>query len=153
MAVRRFQDLEVWQKAMDLATLIYEITREFPSDERFGLTNQIRRSATSIPANIAEGFGRLSNPDYLRFLAIARGSLMETETHLLLAERLNYVNAQQIQSFQHINGQVGRLLNGLIRSLRDTDQRSQLRENSAMYEFSDSQLPTPDPHDEQPLNT
>ena len=124
MAVRRFQDLEVWQKAMDLATLIYEITREFPSDERFGLTNQIRRSATSIPANIAEGFGRLSNPDYLRFLAIARGSLMETETHLLLAERLNYVNAQQIQSFQHINGQVGRLLNGLIRSLRDTDQRS-----------------------------
>src|SRR5579862_7466163 len=92
MSVRNYRDLIVWQKAMDLATLVYQSTESFPQKEVFGLTNQLRRAAVSIPSNIAEGQGRNSNLDFRRFLGISRGSLQEVETQLELARRLGYLD-------------------------------------------------------------
>ena len=86
-----YRDLTVWQKSIVLATTIYGATRGFPAEERFGLTSQIRRSATSIPANIAEGQARRTTGEFLQSLGIARGSLAELETHLILSERLGYI--------------------------------------------------------------
>ncbi len=85
MSIQNYKELEVWQIAMDLAETCYQITRGFPKEELFGLTSQIRRAAVSIPANIAEGHARHHTKEYLQFLGVARGSLMELETHLLVA--------------------------------------------------------------------
>ena len=97
MAVQTFRDLEVWQVAMDLATECYCITKKFPRDELFGMTSQIRRAAASVPANIAEGQGRDHTRKFLNFLSIARGSLMEVQTHLLLAERVGLLSEAELQ--------------------------------------------------------
>jgi len=86
--MRGYQDLQVWQRAMTLAEGVYRLTKSFPREELFGLTSQVRRSAASVPANIAEGYGRGTKPAYISFVRIAQGSLKETETHLLLAERV-----------------------------------------------------------------
>jgi four helix bundle protein len=83
--IRSHHDLKVWQLGMDIAEKVYSLTRQFPREELYGLTSQLRRAASSIPANIAEGNGRSSTKDYLRFLSIAVGSLCEVETFLLLA--------------------------------------------------------------------
>ena len=91
MAVRHYTDLIVWQKAMNLVEEVYRITDSFPKREIFGLTNQVRRSAVSIPSNIAEGQGRSTTADFLRYLYIARGSLQEMETQIMLAQRLKYL--------------------------------------------------------------
>jgi four helix bundle protein len=85
MSVKNYRELVVWQKAMGLAKLCYQVTKRFPKEEMFGMTSQIRRSAASIPANIAEGHGRTHTKDYLHFLSIAKGSLAEVETHLILS--------------------------------------------------------------------
>jgi four helix bundle protein len=87
-----FRDLIVWQKAMGLVKIIYDVTNNFSSSERYGLTDQIRRSAVSIPSNIAEGYGRGSTNDYIRFLTIARGSLFELETQAEIGLSLNYMS-------------------------------------------------------------
>jgi four helix bundle protein len=87
---RAHEGLEVWQDSMLLVEHVYGISADFPADERFGLTSQVRRSAVSVPSNIAEGAARRSTPEYLRFLSIARGSLSETDTQLQIAERLGY---------------------------------------------------------------
>ncbi len=129
MAIDSFRDLIVWQKSMDLVVAVYRLSQSFPNEERFGLTNQLRRASTSVPANIAEGHGRLSQPDYVRFLSIARGSLLEVETFLELAERLQFADQAHIDATLNIAQEVGRLLNGLIRSLRN----SGMRESSAIY--------------------
>jgi four helix bundle protein len=92
MMIETYRDLKVWQKAMDLVVEIYQITKKFPKEELFPLTSQIQRAVTSVPTNIAEGHGRLHRPEYIRFLSIAMGSLMETETHLHIAIRLGYIN-------------------------------------------------------------
>lgn len=84
--IRSYRDLEVWQRAFELSREVYQVTKHFPQDERFGLTSQIRRSAVSVPSNIAEGYGRGSRIEYLRFLKISRGSLCELETQALLAD-------------------------------------------------------------------
>ena len=89
--VQSHRDLVVWQKAMDLVEVVYRLSDQFPSDERFRLTSQIARAVVSVPSNIAEGNARWSRNDYVRFLAIAKGSLMETETQVMLAIRLGYV--------------------------------------------------------------
>src|SRR5215207_5514750 len=94
MAIQSYRDLRVWQDAMGLAEACYRLTASFPRDELFGLTSQVRRAATSIPANIAEGYGRNSKGAYTQFLKIAQGSLKELETHLLLAERLNLASTE-----------------------------------------------------------
>jgi four helix bundle protein len=90
---RPHERLDVWRDAMDLVEMIYRLTAAFPQEERFGLTAQLRRSAVSIPSNIAEGAARRSTPEYLRFLSIARGSLSEASTQLQIARRLDYIDA------------------------------------------------------------
>ncbi len=79
--MKTYKELKVWQRVVDLVTLIYQMTKSFPGEERYGLTAQMRRAAVSIPSNIAEGWGRHSTKEYIRFLVVARGSLMELETH------------------------------------------------------------------------
>lgn len=112
-----YRDLDAWQRSMDLVTEIYALSKSFPREEQFGLVNQIRRAAISIPSNIAEGQGRIHAADFIRFLSIARGSLAETETQLLLAVRLEYIDRDSAKPAWALAQNVGRLLNGLINSL------------------------------------
>lgn len=117
MAVQHYRELLVWQKAMDLATECYKATRPFPREEMFGLTSQIRRAAASIPANIAEGQGRNSTKEFLNFLSIARGSLMELETHLELSQRVNLLPKEQLDKLHRLSDEISRMLSGLRSSL------------------------------------
>ena len=117
MPIRNYRDLIVWQKAMDLVTAVYQVTGTFPSDERFGLTSQMRRAAVSIPSNIAEGQGRGSNREFSHFLSMGYGSLCELQTQLLLSERLKFLDTKTLQFVFDRTDEVGRLLNGLSNSL------------------------------------
>ena len=114
-AIRTFRDLVAWQRGMEVDVRVYAETRAMPADERFGLTSQMRRSATSIPANVAEGYGRRRLPDYLRHLRIARGSLYELDTHLESARRVEMMRASA--ELLDLVGETDRVLQGLIRSL------------------------------------
>lgn len=116
--VKSYRDLSVWQLGIEIAEDIYVLTRSFPKEEVYGMTSQIRRAATSIPANIAEGNARESLKDYLRFIAIANGSLAEVETFLELAVRLRYLSAETAEALIQKLGTQRRMLNGLQRSLR-----------------------------------
>jgi four helix bundle protein len=112
-----FKDLVVWQKAMGVAKEIIVLTRDFPKVELYGLGSQIRNAAVSIPSNIAEGQQRYSVPDFRHFLRIARGSLGELETQLILARDLGYVSSEVLTRLTSEIDVIGRLLNGLIKSL------------------------------------
>lgn len=116
-SIRSYRDLVAWQRAYALGLAIYRATKEFPSDERFTLTSQLRRSGVSIASNIAEGYGRGSTSDYVRFLRIARGSLYEVETQLLFAHDLEYLNATQFQALITTLNDTARVLSGLIAKL------------------------------------
>ena len=94
--MRTYEKIRVWQSAMDLVVLIYKATQDFPRSEQFGLVSQMRRASVSVPSNIAEGYGRGSQADRLRFFYIARGSLMELETQIAIAARLAYAGANVI---------------------------------------------------------
>ena len=118
MSVNSYRDLEVWQKATDLVIECYRLTIRFPKNELYGLTAQIQKAAVSIPANIAEGHGRDHLGDYLHHLSIANGSLMELETHLLIANRLCYLKESELQPVLSLSAEVGRMLAGLTRALR-----------------------------------
>src|SRR5579862_9862079 len=96
MALKTYRDLDLWKKCIDLVEKVYRLTRNFPADERFGLSSQVQRAAVSIPANIAEGYGRTHRGDYLHHLSISAGSLMEVETHLVIAVRLKFVTREQV---------------------------------------------------------
>ena len=113
----RFEKLEVWQKAIVLAAQIYEATRDFPDDERFGLQSQMRRAGVSISANIAEGSSRTSNRDFARFIEIAYGSLMETISHLYIAQQQNLFQEQKVAEIRELAEEISRMLSGLRRSL------------------------------------
>jgi four helix bundle protein len=115
--IKSHRDLIAWRKAMDLVVEVYEITKTFPKEELYGLTSQMRRAAVSIPANIAEGQGRRSKPEFRQFLGNARGSLLELDTHLELALRLDYLKAVQYEGINQRVIEVGRIVNGLLRSL------------------------------------
>ena len=115
MSVKTFRDLIAWQRAMALAKAVYQVTRDMSPPERFGLTLQMRRAAVSIPSNIAEGHGRESRPAYVRFLRMARGSLMELKTQLLLSEQFGYL--QVADAVNDMWAETDRVLQGLIRSL------------------------------------
>jgi four helix bundle protein len=117
MVVRNYKELIVWQKAMDLVTVVYEATRYFPQSESFGLTQHLRRAAVSIPSNIAEGQGRQSTRDFLHFLSIAHGSLQEMETQIILTCRLDYLDENRHQSLLDRSTEVARLINGLSNSV------------------------------------
>jgi four helix bundle protein len=116
--IRSYRDLIVWQKSMDLTVDVYHLTRAFPSDERFGLTAQIRRRAGSIPANVAEGHSRHSRGDYRRSTALACGSLAELETHLEIGLRMEYVDRSATAAVLDLTDQVGKVLSTLHRKLR-----------------------------------
>jgi four helix bundle protein len=117
MAAKNYGDLIAWQKAMDLVELIYKATSQFPREEIYGLTNQLRRAAVSVPSNIAEGQGRGSANDFRRFLSISYGSLREVETQILIAKRLHFLTEAQADRVMNLASEVGRLLNGLTKSL------------------------------------
>ena len=115
--IRSYRDLIAWQKAMQLARHVYRETTGMPDSERFGLTIQMRRAAVSIPSNIAEGHGRESRTDYIRFLKMARGSLMELQTQLILAEQLRFIRLST--TLQELEAETDRVLQALIRSLEN----------------------------------
>lgn len=121
MAVRSYRDLIVWQKAIDLVVACYKLSRSFPKSELYGLTSQLQRAAVSVPANIAEGHGRSSTKAYVNYLMISHGSLMEVETHLILSERLGYCSTEDLDGLLSMTEEVGRMLQGLRRSLEKTD--------------------------------
>lgn len=116
--IRNYRDLAVWQHGMDIVLAIYKVTKQFPDDERFGLTSQLRRAAVSVPANIAEGHARSSTKDYLRHISIAIGSLAETATFIELAGRLNYGNIGELRKIFEMTNEERRMLRALQKSLR-----------------------------------
>lgn len=118
MSVRSYRDLEVWQRAMELAETVWRLSARLPAEERFGMTSQLRRAVTSVPANIAEGAQRNGTREFLQFLGIASGSLAETETFLLLAERLALLPPVQVRAALEQADTVGRMLTGLKQSLQ-----------------------------------
>jgi four helix bundle protein len=118
-AVRSYRELIAWKKSMDLTEAIYTATRDWPKDEVYGLTNQIRRAAVSIPSNIAEGQGRFSPKEFMHYLIIAHGSLLEVETQALIGQRLGYLPSETAEHILTCTSEVGRLINGLFRSLAD----------------------------------
>lgn len=118
MKLKHYQELIVWQKAMDLVEEACKISQTFPREETYGLTSQLRRAAVSIPANVAEGQGRRTTPDFLRHLSIAHGSLLELETQVFIATCLSYLSQTRCHDFMSLSSEVGRMLNGLMSSFR-----------------------------------
>ena len=117
--IRSFKDLEVWQVGMELVEEVYRFSAEFPSDERFGLTSQIRRASVSVPSNIAEGHGRESTQDFVRFLRMTQGSVKEVETQAMLCQRLGFASESDADRVLELADRVGRMTRGLIRSLQN----------------------------------
>src|SRR5262245_32396674 len=108
--MKSFRELRVWQASVDLAVEVTNASQSFPHNEQFGLTSQARRAASSVAANIAEGWGRGSRKEYVQFLLIARGSLMELDTHLTVAFRLSYLSAEKSSQFSNSIEEVGKML-------------------------------------------
>ena len=118
MTINSYRDLKVWQGAMELAVACYELTKDFPREEAYGLTSQIRRAAVSVAANIAEGHGRENTGSFIQFLRIAQGSLKELETHIILASRVAISSVKSAEAILEQASFVGKMLRGLIRSLQ-----------------------------------
>ena len=116
--VRSYKDLVVWQQAVNLVELTYELARKLPASERYGLISQMTRAAVSVQANIAEGHGSQHRRVYLNHLSISKGSLVELETYIILVVRLGFVQPEQAVKAQCKIDDVGRLLSALIRALR-----------------------------------
>ncbi len=121
-SIRTYRDLRVWQDGMQLAAKTYHIAKELPREELYGMTSQLRRCATSVPANIAEGFGRNSTKSYTHFLKTARGSLNELETHLLLAEQVDLLRPEQTAPLLTDAGSLGRMLSSLIKKIENSGE-------------------------------
>jgi four helix bundle protein len=115
--IHSYRDLLVWEQSMELAATVYRTTRAWPREELYGLTSQARRAATSVPANIAEGYGRENLKSYVHHLKIAQGSLKELETHLLIARRIEIAEAAGVESLLHQCESVGKLLRLLMSKL------------------------------------
>lgn len=116
--MNNYKELIVWQKSVDLAVKIYEVTKDFPREELYGLTSQIRRSAVSIPSNIAEGAGRNSKKDFNNFLGISNGSSCELDTQLIIAQRINFINQSLQESLQQEINEIQKMNWSLKRSLK-----------------------------------
>ena len=114
----QFEDLKVWQKAMELVEELYKASKIFSEEERYGLTSQIRRASVSVTCNIAEGKGRFHKKEYLQFLYMARGSIYETLNLIHLAYRLKYLTRPQFEDLTKLTSEVTAMLNGLIQSLQ-----------------------------------
>ena len=113
--MKTHKDLEVWQKSIALVTEVYSVSASFPKEEMYGLVGQVRRAAISVPSNIAEGAARQSNKEYIQFLHVALGSLMELDTQLVIANNLNFLSNQSLNNIQLKIEDIGKMLNGLIK--------------------------------------
>jgi four helix bundle protein len=116
-AIKSFKDLVVWQESIELGLDVYRVSQGFPKEEVFGLTQQMRRAAVSVSSNIAEGWGRGSTGDYLRFLSIAGGSMREVESQAVLSHRLGYTTQENLKELEERIDAIGRMLHGLRQSL------------------------------------
>jgi len=115
--MHNFKELKVWQKSIDLTTEIYSITKNFPADEKYGLTSQIRRAAVSVPSNIAEGAGRKSNKEFRHFLSISLGSVFELETQVIVASRLNFISEANFSDIQSRISEIQKMVFSLEKSI------------------------------------
>ena len=115
--IRSYRDLIVWQKSVEMVVAVYKATKKFPSSEQFGITSQIQRSAVSVPANIAEGYGRNTRKEYAYFLRIAHGSLSELETLLTISQKLSYCTTQEYSTLEKCTSEVARMLYALRKSI------------------------------------
>ena len=115
--MKKFKDLNVWKRAMELVKMVYTITKGFPEEEKFGLTSQMRRSAVSIPSNIAEGSGRDSDKEFNHFLFIARGSTYELETQLIISEEIGLLNSEELKMFSERIDEIQRMITNLQKKL------------------------------------
>jgi len=116
--MKTHKDLEVWKTSIEMVTKTYQVTRNFPKEEIYGLTNQMRRAAVSVPSNIAEGAGRNSSKELLQFLYFATGSLSEVETQLIIAHNLEYINSEQRRDMDVLISAIFKMLSGLIQSVK-----------------------------------
>jgi len=116
-AVESFRELVVWQRAIELSVAAYKLTASFPREEMYGLTSQIRRASVSVASNIAEGQGRRTAGEFLQFLGIARGANLEVQTQLMIAAKLDYGFPAGIAECERVSVEVGRMLNGLMKTL------------------------------------
>jgi len=117
--IKSYNDLITWQKGIELVKEVYKATQSFPKEEIYGLTSQIRRSAVSIPSNIAEGHARNTTGEFIQFLGIAKGSLAELDTQIIIAAELGFISEQQKNLLREKITEINRLTNGLIKSLRN----------------------------------
>lgn len=115
--MNNYKELKIWQKSVDLAVKIYDLTRDFPKEELYGLTSQLRRSALSIPSNIAEGSGRNSKKDFNNFLGISNGSSCELETQLIIAQRISFIDTNALETMQQEIAEIQRMNWSLKKSL------------------------------------
>ena len=120
MHLQSYKDFQVWQRAMDLTVEIYKLVKLLPKEETYALSDQMRRAVVSIPSNIAEGQGRNSTKEFINFLSISRGSQRELETQLQICIRLNYITEQEAENALNLCEEVGKMLNSLIKKLRQT---------------------------------
>ncbi|MDR3675424.1 MAG: four helix bundle protein [Acidobacteriota bacterium] len=116
--IENYKELDVWKKSVALTTDVYRLTSRFPIAERYGWSSQIRRASTSIAANIAEGWGRESTGEYIQFLGVARGSLMELETHLIVSCNLHFLDSEELAAVLKPIEDIGKMLNRLIAALK-----------------------------------
>jgi four helix bundle protein len=143
--VKDYKELDVWNKSVALTTELYRLTATFPDTERYGLTSQIRRAATSIAANIAEGWGRGSRREYTQFLTIARGSLLELETHLIVAGNLGFVKPNELEAVTTHLQDIGKMLNRLIAVLRMPKMRAAGSNPESQAKIPEPRVPSSDP--------
>ena len=122
MSYKDFTDMPVWQKALEVGEMVFLMTSELPKSEDYGLTSQLRRASTSVPLNIAEGWGRGSNKSFANFLKIARGSLFEVETILEICFRLDYINNETINTLRNEIEQIGKMINSFIKKLDNNNE-------------------------------
>jgi len=117
--VQSFRDLTVWQRSIQMTVAIYRLTQAFPREELYGLTSQLRRSAVSVPSNIAEGQGRLSPGEFRQFLGIARGSNLEVQTQIEIARALGFGNPELLSQAEALSHEAGKMIYGMLESIRD----------------------------------
>jgi four helix bundle protein len=121
-----YRDLIVWQRSIELCLCIYKLMRNFPKEEQYGLTSQLRRAAVSVASNIAEGRGRLNGPEFRQFLGLAQGSLYEVQTQLIVAKGLELGEEEALKKAESLSNEISKLLGSFIRTLNDAAARKKL---------------------------
>lgn len=114
---KSYRDLKIWQRAVELSVAVYKLTGQFPTDERFGLTSQLRRAAVSVASNIAEGYGRASKGEFRQFVGMARGSVLELQTQLVIAKKLGFGRNQEMATTENLAQETGEMTWALLQKL------------------------------------